>query len=175
MPDAAEPVIEDTKGDHCPRCLQTVPAKARRCPGCGQPIRSTRSLIFAIGMAGLLVLLFAMVVMYKLAANEEAATAPVPVDENADHCSRSFSAIPRQPAVPTRRPSQTSQPSPKRNPRSTRSDLLRNHRCDRGQTGLPANFRQKAPEIHGSLVSPLRAPCTLIVRGVSPFHLQRGL
>src|ERR1017187_100746 len=24
----------------------------------------------------------------------------------------------------------------------------------RGQTGLPANFRQKAPEIHGSLVSP---------------------
>src|SRR5271157_3857574 len=26
---------------------------------------------------------------------------------------------------------------------------------NRGQTGLPANFRQKAPEIHGSLVSPL--------------------
>src|ERR1700690_567358 len=25
---------------------------------------------------------------------------------------------------------------------------------NRGQTGLPANFRQKAPEIHGSLVSP---------------------
>src|ERR1019366_5951282 len=24
----------------------------------------------------------------------------------------------------------------------------------RGQTGLPENFRQKAPEIHGSLVSP---------------------
>src|ERR1039458_8609434 len=30
---------------------------------------------------------------------------------------------------------------------------------DRGQTGLPANFRQTAPEIHGSLVSPRRAPC----------------
>src|ERR1039458_6061075 len=29
---------------------------------------------------------------------------------------------------------------------------------NRGQTGLPANFRQKAPEIHGSLVSPRRAP-----------------
>src|ERR1035441_2099700 len=28
----------------------------------------------------------------------------------------------------------------------------------RGQTGLPADFRQKAPEIHGSLVSPRRAP-----------------
>ena len=84
MPDAAEPVIEDTKGDRCPRCLQRVPPKARRCPGCGQPIRSTRSLILAIGIAGLLVLVFAMLVMYKLAANEEAATAPVPVDENAD-------------------------------------------------------------------------------------------
>src|ERR1039458_815539 len=27
---------------------------------------------------------------------------------------------------------------------------------NRGQTGLPADFRQKAPEIHGSLVSPRR-------------------
>src|ERR1039457_2014608 len=27
---------------------------------------------------------------------------------------------------------------------------------DRGQTGLPANFRQTTPEIHGSLVSPRR-------------------
>src|ERR1022692_4242889 len=32
---------------------------------------------------------------------------------------------------------------------------------NRGQTGLPANFRQKAPEIHGSLVSP---------RGGCPTH-----
>src|ERR1035438_9311657 len=29
-------------------------------------------------------------------------------------------------------------------------------RGDRGQTGLPANFRQTTPEIHGSLVCPLR-------------------
>src|ERR1017187_911184 len=38
----------------------------------------------------------------------------------------------------------------------------RNPRKTRGQTGLPANFRQKAPEIHGSLVSPrvrLREQC----------------
>ena len=28
----------------------------------------------------------------------------------------------------------------------------------RGQTGQPANFRQETPEIHGSLVSPRRAP-----------------
>jgi hypothetical protein len=83
MPDAAEPVKEDTKGDHCPRCLQPVPRKASRCPGCGQPIRSTRLLTFAIGIAGLLVLLFAMLVMYRLVRNEDAANAPVPVDEDA--------------------------------------------------------------------------------------------
>jgi hypothetical protein len=84
MPDAAQPVIEDTKGDRCPRCLQTVPRKASRCPGCGQPIHSTRPLILTIGIAGVLVLLFAMLVMYKVMANEEAANSAVPVDENAD-------------------------------------------------------------------------------------------
>ena len=31
---------------------------------------------------------------------------------------------------------------------------------NRGQTGLPANFRQTAPEIHGSLVSPRSHQCT---------------
>src|ERR1017187_7136286 len=80
MPNAAEPVMEDTKGDRCPRCLQTVPPKASRCPGCGQPIGSMRSLAFAIGIAGLVVLVFAMIVMYRLVANEDAANAPVPVD-----------------------------------------------------------------------------------------------
>jgi hypothetical protein len=37
----------------------------------------------AIGIAGLLVPLFAMVVMYRLVANEDAAKAPVPVDSPA--------------------------------------------------------------------------------------------
>src|ERR1035438_5565309 len=32
----------------------------------------------------------------------------------------------------------------------------------RGQTGLPADFRQKTPEIHGSLVSPRRALLTWV-------------
>ena len=81
MPDAAEVVVENPKEDRCPRCLQTVPPKTSHCPGCGQPIRSTRSLILAIGFAGLLVLVFAMLVMYRLAKNEDAAKAPVPVDD----------------------------------------------------------------------------------------------
>ena len=83
MPDAAEPVMEDPKADRCPRCLQTVPPRASRCPGCGQPIHSMRPLIFAIGIAGALALVFVMLVMYRLARNEDAANAPVPVDQNA--------------------------------------------------------------------------------------------
>ena len=84
MPDAAQPVVVDPKGRHCPRCLQAVPPRASRCPGCGQPVHSTRLLTFAIGIIGLFVLLFAMLVMYKLANDEEAATAPAPVDEDSN-------------------------------------------------------------------------------------------
>ena len=83
MPDAAQPVFQDPKADRCPRCVQILPPKASRCPDCGQPIHSTRWLPFAIGIAGLLALLFVMLVLYRMAKNEEAANAPVPVDENA--------------------------------------------------------------------------------------------
>jgi hypothetical protein len=41
-----------------------------------------RALTFAIGTAGLLVLVFAVIVMYQVVAND-AANAPVPVKENA--------------------------------------------------------------------------------------------
>jgi hypothetical protein len=115
MPDAAEPVPENTKGDRCPRCLQTVPPRASRCPGCGQPIHSTRPLIFAIGIAGLLVLVFATLVMYRMAKNEDAANAPVPVDENANQQQELFRdppqassanepAKPDQPTKPEKKP-----------------------------------------------------------------------
>ena len=109
MPDAAEPVSEGPKVYRCPRCLQTVPPKASRCPGCGQPIHSARSLIFALGIAGLLVLVFAMVVMYKVVANENAAKAPVPVDENAARQQELFPDPPpastaNEPAKPDKKP-----------------------------------------------------------------------
>src|ERR1017187_3682928 len=108
MPDAAQPVIEDTKGDRCPRCLQTVPPKASRCPSCGQPIHSMRSLFIAIGIAGLLVLVFVMLVMYRLAKNEQAAKAPVPIDENADRQQELFPDPP-----PARRPNEPTKPEKK--------------------------------------------------------------
>src|ERR1035437_10002904 len=39
------------------------------------------------------------------------------------------------------------------------------HRTTRGQTGLPANFRQSQPEIHGSLVSTLGSVADLLQEG----------
>jgi hypothetical protein len=46
----------------------------------------------------------------------------------------------------------------------------------RGQTGLPANFRQKAPEIHGSLVSPRRARRVRVsAGGIGEAHVHGAL
>ena len=84
MPDT-QPVFPDPKADRCPRCVRVLPPRASRCPDCGQPIHfhSLRLLPFAVGIAGLLALVFVMLVLYRMAKNEEAARAPVPVDENA--------------------------------------------------------------------------------------------
>ena len=79
-----------------------------------------RSATFAIGIAGLLVLLFAMLVMYQLVANEEALNAPVPVDENADQQQGIFPDPPQagtadEPAMPypTTKPDQPTKPEKK--------------------------------------------------------------
>src|SRR5450631_137491 len=77
---AAEPVLQDVKAHFCPRCLQPVPSKVDRCPGCGQPIASRRFLPLSIGVAGLLALVFAVLVIYQMVSNEDAANAPAPPD-----------------------------------------------------------------------------------------------
>ena len=83
MPDDAQPANADPKAERCPRCVLVLPPKASRCPYCGQPIHSMRFLPFVIGIAGLMALVFAALVMYKMAANEEDANAPLTVDQNA--------------------------------------------------------------------------------------------
>jgi hypothetical protein len=111
MPDAAQPVLRDPNAEHCPRCLQVLPPKASRCPDCGQPIHfhSLRLLPFAVGIAGLLALVFVMFVMYRMAKNEEAARAPVPVDDNASqqelfHDSPPANGKANEPSKPDKRP-----------------------------------------------------------------------
>jgi hypothetical protein len=84
MPEDVQPILEDLKTDRCPRCLQPVPPQASHCPDCRQPIHSMHLLPFAIGAAGLILMMFVMLVMYRSVRNEDAATAPVAVEENAD-------------------------------------------------------------------------------------------
>ena len=69
MQDAVQPDLEDIEAKRCPRCLQPVPPKASRCPGCGQPIHTLRLLPLAIGAAGLLALVFALLVMFRMMRN----------------------------------------------------------------------------------------------------------
>ena len=110
--------LQDLKDERCPRCLQPVPPKAARCPGCRQPIHSLRLLPFAIGVAGLLALVFAVILMYRMVSSEGCGQAPAPVDE-----------IPRRPAgtLPDppagQQPSQPNRPSPKSRRPSTSAEL----------------------------------------------------
>jgi hypothetical protein len=80
MQSVAEPILQDLKAECCSRCLQPVPVEAPRCPRCGQPIGSKRVLPLAIGVAGLLALVFAVFLMYRMVSNEDAAKAPPPPD-----------------------------------------------------------------------------------------------
>lgn len=107
MEDTAEPGLEGAAVARCPRCLQPVSAKATRCPECFQPIRSHRRLPLVIGVAGLLVMLFAVLVMFRMMRNEDLMRAPVPVDEGAVKESDPFDIPPPasgKPAQPEKRP-----------------------------------------------------------------------
>jgi hypothetical protein len=80
-----------------------------RCPGCGQPAYSLRLLPFAIGVAGLLALVFALLLMYRVVRNEDSAGAPAPVDENAAEQQELLPDPPpaskaNEPAKPDKRP-----------------------------------------------------------------------
>jgi hypothetical protein len=50
--------------ENCTRCLQPVPVRAARCPGCGQPYKNRRWVPLTIGTIGLLALIFVMGLMY---------------------------------------------------------------------------------------------------------------
>jgi hypothetical protein len=108
---AAEPVLEVTRAPCCPRCLQPVPPKVSRCPGCLQPIHSQRFLPLAIGVAGLLALVFALLVMYRMVSNEDAENAPTPLDQPSVEQQQDLfpdpppaNSKPSEPAKPEKRP-----------------------------------------------------------------------
>jgi hypothetical protein len=69
----------DLKETKCPRCLQLLPGRVARCPNCNQPIQtSSRALRLAIGIAGLLALIFAMAMMYRTVYEEDLAKSESP-------------------------------------------------------------------------------------------------
>src|ERR1035437_5005669 len=110
MQDAVQPGLEDIEAKRCPRCLQPVPPKASHCPGCGQPIHALRLLPLVIGPAGLLALLFALLVMFRMMRNEDQLRAPLPTDDGTAQQGDVF----QDPAPPNNKANQP--PTPEKSP-----------------------------------------------------------
>ena len=111
MQPAVQQAVHDPKAERCPRCLQPVPPRVSRCPGCRQPVHSLRSLPLVIGAACLLALLFVVLLMYRMMRNEDAANAPVPVDEVAAEQQKLFPDPPPANSKPSG-PSKPDKPPP---------------------------------------------------------------
>jgi predicted amidophosphoribosyltransferase len=62
--------------DRCSRCLQPVPRKAARCPGCGHPASSFRHLPLLIGVTGVFALVFVVAIMYFAVRRADLQNAP---------------------------------------------------------------------------------------------------
>ena len=77
MEDAVQPSLEDLRVERCARCLQPVPPGSSRCPGCRQPIHRLRVPPLALGAAGLLALVLALFVAFRLMRTEPVASGPV--------------------------------------------------------------------------------------------------
>ena len=77
--DDANRSLEDVRADMCSRCLQPVPPKAARCPQCRQPVHRLRLLPWVAGAAGLLALVFALLVAFHVVGGRP----PAPVAEGA--------------------------------------------------------------------------------------------
>jgi hypothetical protein len=68
------PTEEESRldGERCLRCMQPIPAKAKRCPNCRTPRPgSGRGLSIFWGVVGLAALLFLLIVMVQTMRNED--------------------------------------------------------------------------------------------------------
>ena len=66
----------------CPRCRGAVARNAKSCPACGERLAFMRRVPIFVGIAGVLALIFAAVMMFTSAQNEDEADKPtVPVQD----------------------------------------------------------------------------------------------
>lgn len=63
-----EQVIEQKRAvERCIRCYEPVPVNAARCPHCRQPLSNAKRFVpMIVGAAGVLALLFLLVMMYRV-------------------------------------------------------------------------------------------------------------
>jgi hypothetical protein len=71
-----EPTAPQASGNTCPRCLQPVSPGARKCPDCGVYIPRSRLKQILMGLAGMLTLVFIIVLIVTVIGKDEPANAP---------------------------------------------------------------------------------------------------
>ena len=116
MQDAIEPSSAELVVERCPRCLLPVPPKVPNCPDCRYPIHPLRLLPFAIGGAGLLVLLFVLVVAFRVMRNDALLNAPVPYDSGAAQADPVHDPVSTDDATSPSKPSKPEKPPPLNEP-----------------------------------------------------------
>ena len=72
----SQPFREKRSREICHRCLQPVPVKAARCVNCGERVNAFRHLPIVIGIAGIVALVFVIVIMYQVVWNVDIESAP---------------------------------------------------------------------------------------------------
>ncbi len=65
------PDPDSSRGVRCLRCLQPLPANAKRCPNCRTPRPSDHALTVFLGVIGLIALIVFVVAMLKTGQHEE--------------------------------------------------------------------------------------------------------
>jgi hypothetical protein len=76
-----DPAASPAKDDLCTRCLQPVPAGARRCPHCGDPVTSMTSATIVIALAGGLLMILVFLVLYLAVRKSEKPPQPATDDD----------------------------------------------------------------------------------------------
>jgi hypothetical protein len=71
-----ETASAEKRGNYCHRCLEPVPEKVTRCPGCGEPIHQSGNIRKLLAIFGLFMFLVIAAVAIRMMQTSGAGSAP---------------------------------------------------------------------------------------------------
>ena len=81
-PKTMSELVTEPRADTCHRCLQPVPAKASRCPNCGDPLKKGMNVRLVLAMLALLVFVVTAVTAFRMMQTEAAKPADQTVEQD---------------------------------------------------------------------------------------------